>query len=38
MQHCLSLYFFLSCNNGIEELDKRNHFLSSLANLGKYFF
>ncbi|UPA17334.1 variable large family protein (plasmid) [Borrelia coriaceae] len=28
---------FLSCNNGIEELQKRNTFLSSLANLGNDF-
>ncbi|WP_155806459.1 variable large family protein, partial [Borrelia coriaceae] len=27
----------LSCNNGIEELEKRNTFLSSLANLGNDF-
>ncbi|AHH11267.1 variable large family protein (plasmid) [Borrelia coriaceae] len=36
---CATLFIslFLSCNNGIEELEKRNHFLSSLANLGNDF-
>ncbi|AHH11687.1 variable large family protein (plasmid) [Borrelia coriaceae] len=33
----LFLSLFLSCNNGIEELEKRNTFLSSLANLGNDF-
>ncbi|AHH11634.1 Variable outer membrane protein (plasmid) [Borrelia coriaceae ATCC 43381] len=33
----LFISLFLSCNNGIEELEKRNHFLSSLANLGNDF-
>ncbi|AHH11333.1 variable large family protein (plasmid) [Borrelia coriaceae] len=28
---------FLSCNNGIEDLERKNHFLSSLANLGNDF-
>ncbi|UPA17534.1 hypothetical protein bcCo53_001747 (plasmid) [Borrelia coriaceae] len=28
---------FLSCNNGIEELEKKNQFLSSLVNLGNDF-
>ncbi|AHH11455.1 variable large family protein (plasmid) [Borrelia coriaceae] len=36
---CVTLFIslFLSCNNGIEELQKRNNFLSSLANLGNDF-
>ncbi|AHH11846.1 Variable major protein, partial (plasmid) [Borrelia coriaceae ATCC 43381] len=36
---CATLFIslFLSCNNGIEELEKRNTFLSSLANLGNDF-
>ncbi|AHH11796.1 variable large family protein [Borrelia coriaceae] len=37
---CATLFIslFLACNNGvIEELEKRNHFLSSLANLGNDF-
>ncbi|AHH11255.1 variable large family protein (plasmid) [Borrelia coriaceae] len=36
---CATLFIslFLSCNNGIEELEKRNQFLSSLANLGNDF-
>ncbi|AHH11691.1 variable large family protein (plasmid) [Borrelia coriaceae] len=36
---CATLFIslFLSCNNGIEELEKRNSFLSSLANLGNDF-
>ncbi|AHH11370.1 Variable outer membrane protein (plasmid) [Borrelia coriaceae ATCC 43381] len=37
---CTTLFIslFLSCNNGvIEELEKRNTFLSSLANLGNDF-
>ncbi|AHH11459.1 variable large family protein (plasmid) [Borrelia coriaceae] len=36
---CATLFIslFLSCSNGIEELEKRNIFLSSLANLGNGF-
>ncbi|UPA17329.1 variable large family protein (plasmid) [Borrelia coriaceae] len=36
---CVTLFIslFLSCNNGIEELEKRNTFLSSLAKLGNDF-
>ncbi|AHH11254.1 variable large family protein (plasmid) [Borrelia coriaceae] len=36
---CATLFIslFLSCNNGIEELEKKNQFLSSLANLGNDF-
>ncbi|UPA17118.1 variable large family protein (plasmid) [Borrelia coriaceae] len=36
---CATLFIslFLACNNGIEELEKRNTFLSSLANLGNDF-
>ncbi|UPA17154.1 hypothetical protein bcCo53_001327 (plasmid) [Borrelia coriaceae] len=36
---CATLFIslFFSCNNGIEELEKRNNFLSSLANLGSDF-
>ncbi|AHH11331.1 Variable outer membrane protein (plasmid) [Borrelia coriaceae ATCC 43381] len=36
---CATLFIslFLSCNNGIEEFEKRNTFLSSLANLGNDF-
>ncbi|AHH11638.1 variable large family protein (plasmid) [Borrelia coriaceae] len=36
---CVTLFIslFLACNNGIEELEKRNTFLSSLANLGNDF-
>ncbi|AHH11556.1 variable large family protein (plasmid) [Borrelia coriaceae] len=36
---CATLFIslFLSCNNGIEELEKRNYFLFSLANLGNDF-
>ncbi|AHH11435.1 variable large family protein (plasmid) [Borrelia coriaceae] len=36
---CVTLFIslLLSCNNGIEELEKRNQFLSSLANLGNDF-
>ncbi|AHH11352.1 hypothetical protein bcCo53_001730 (plasmid) [Borrelia coriaceae] len=36
---CATLFIsiFFSCNNGIEELEKKNHFLSSLANLGNDF-
>ncbi|AHH11651.1 Variable outer membrane protein (plasmid) [Borrelia coriaceae ATCC 43381] len=36
---CATLFFslFISCNNGIEELEKQNQFLSSLANLGNDF-
>ncbi|AHH11458.1 variable large family protein (plasmid) [Borrelia coriaceae] len=37
---CATLFIslFLSCNSGvIEDLEKRNHFLSSLANLGNDF-
>ncbi|AHH11448.1 variable large family protein (plasmid) [Borrelia coriaceae] len=33
----LLISIFLSCNNGIEELEKRNQFLSSLAKLGNDF-
>ncbi|UPA17315.1 hypothetical protein bcCo53_001701 (plasmid) [Borrelia coriaceae] len=33
----LFISLFLSCNNGIEELEKRNNFFSSLANLGNDF-
>ncbi|WP_051428644.1 variable large family protein [Borrelia coriaceae] len=36
---CATLFIslFLSCNNGIEELEKKNQFLNSIANLGKGF-
>ncbi|AHH11265.1 variable large family protein (plasmid) [Borrelia coriaceae] len=36
---CATLFIslFLSCNNGIEDLQKEKDFLSSLANLGKGF-
>ncbi|AHH11655.1 variable large family protein [Borrelia coriaceae] len=36
---CATLFIslFFSCNNGIEELEKKNQFLSSLANLGNDF-
>ncbi|AHH11618.1 hypothetical protein bcCo53_001692 (plasmid) [Borrelia coriaceae] len=33
----LFIFLFLFCNNGIGELEKGNHFLSSLANLGNDF-
>ncbi|AHH11703.1 hypothetical protein bcCo53_001523 (plasmid) [Borrelia coriaceae] len=36
---CATLFIslFLFCNNGIEELEKENTFLASLANLGNGF-
>ncbi|AHH11461.1 variable large family protein (plasmid) [Borrelia coriaceae] len=36
---CATLFIslFLSCNNGMEDLEKKNQFLSSLANLGNDF-